>query len=302
MDCRENRNTLCRALSSPEVADQIIAGNPLAEDALKQIKADAVRSVPEAEEFVLRVPCAMDRATITDVLDLRLPEARSWLMHFICNPPEDFHGACLHYVASQVGLNLSELQTDHWGRFVHIFGDTSFGGNEFTELLGSYLRCRGASGLVYPSARNDDVSLIKNGRLSFFYGWNFVDYRGAGRPKKWRAPAVKPRLRMLDGHVEVLDARQGDEAGSVEMKGNLLRTREANENAYFAYVVAQGGKARTANGGTIWVRGFHWFRRRYTLLDSGFHAGCEKCDFTSTDWKAVTRSLSCLKCGYYGDL
>jgi len=296
-------NPLYLALRDEEVANRIIEGNPLAEQALKAFDPRLEDSVPDWEELALNLPCRVERVSIPGVLDLRLPEARYWLMRFYAEPPDDFYGACLAVLARTTPnppFDFSKIPTDHWGHVAQLIGDRSFGGNAFTELLACYLRSLGVSGLVYPSARNDYVALIRNGTLSFFYGWNFVDYRGAGRPEKYRHLATE--VEAFGGTTEFIDERVGENAGSVELRGNLLYNRKTREESYLLYAVLFSSDARAKHGGEIWVRGFHWFRRHISLRSVAFRAACEKCGFETDNKAQALASLSCPRCGYYGDL
>jgi len=53
------------------------------------------------------------------------------------------------------------------------------GSNPFIQALGSWLRCHGCHGIVFPSARSDFSATERGGAIENFAGWNFVDFRGA---------------------------------------------------------------------------------------------------------------------------
>jgi hypothetical protein len=59
------------------------------------------------------------------------------------------------------------------------------GSNPFIQAIGSWLRCHGCDGIVFPSARSDFAAKERAGKLESSKGWNFVDFRGAS-PCAWQ--------------------------------------------------------------------------------------------------------------------
>lgn len=94
-------------------------------------------------------------------------------------------------------------------------GGTDAGNEGLTQAIGDYLRAKGVSGLIYPSARTDSYVEFKNAQMARFGGWNFVDFRGSKRkPHIRNFVMVGPWSQRVMGGVEVQAPDKGDFAGS----------------------------------------------------------------------------------------
>jgi hypothetical protein len=163
---------------------------------------------PGNNAIYIEMPYDVEDVDIKDVIDLRLPSTQRWLF-------ETFRlgdGKVLQKpTESPIGSFLEMLPT---------LLDTAYGGNEITHALGSYFRQNKVSALIFPSARSNVQTHIKNGRLEDFGGWNLVDYRNASDPPictGWLD--VSPWSQRAPAGVEIHFASTGPYAGSWRVEG-----------------------------------------------------------------------------------
>src|SRR6185503_6208124 len=69
-------------------------------------------------------------------------------------------------------------------------GGAEDGINGSTQAVGCYLRAKGVSGVIYPSARQDSFAVFTNEQLTRWGGWNFVDYRTSSRAVRIKGAPV----------------------------------------------------------------------------------------------------------------
>ena len=109
------------------------------------------------------MPMNIKKVTIKNVFDLRQLETQQWLVEFL--PEGD-------KVFSKMADKLSSFKEMILSLTVY-----DRGGSDFTDAPGTYLRVKGANGMVFPSARCDVKCEFYYGRLNDYKDWNFVDYR-----------------------------------------------------------------------------------------------------------------------------
>jgi len=142
--------------------------------------------------------------SIPRVIDLRLPDTADWFAYhltrlrfsdlgfpgnqqqcFPLGPVDDFKTVLPTLLNAEPGSN---------------FGDA-------TQIAGIWLRTIGANAVVFPSARSNIETRLRDGRVSDWYGWNLVDYREAPPPElqgmvfftAWNTHPLKPSDTMMHG-------------------------------------------------------------------------------------------------------
>jgi hypothetical protein len=115
---------------------------------------------------------------VRNVLDLRHSDCRRWLLEEFL-PLEISEGNKRRaknnvvYFGKEPPSTVEEL-------FPILLAPEIGGSNPFIQALGSWLRCHGCNGIVFPSARSDFSASERASEIETFSGWNFVDFRGAG--------------------------------------------------------------------------------------------------------------------------
>ena len=56
------------------------------------------------------------------------------------------------------------------------------GGSSVNQAIAAWMRHNGVAGMIFPSARMNCGVICRNGKVTDFRGWNFVDYRDVGPP------------------------------------------------------------------------------------------------------------------------
>jgi hypothetical protein len=123
----------------------------------------------QAELIPVFIPYRVERVSIDRVVDLRQPLTQTWLAETFGKPRE-------------IGFFSWKNKQHELSGFGEMFGaliNPNLGGNEFTQMIGSFLRTYDANGFVFPSARTNAAVLIRDNLIGGFGGWNFVDYRNA---------------------------------------------------------------------------------------------------------------------------
>jgi len=294
-------NPLYLAIHELERFDNYLSGLPADGEALKAaLKAPGVQDLVDAQqEFVVPIQCRSVEVVMSDCMDLRLPEARAWTLSFFRNPPTGLLGEA--YVGLATAHEVDFRQFNTWPDLLHLIIAKSFGGNALTDIFGTTLRNIGCNGLVFPSARSDHLARIENGVLTDFYGWNLVDYRGL-------APAGKVGLEFGDkigklcGRYSVTEVDEGEQAGSLQVTGSTLYERVMNQQTFHERAVLASSEWRVKHGKKeVYLRGFMWYERKYSLVDRDFEARCPECNTRFTD-DALQIELVCQSCGYPGDV
>jgi hypothetical protein len=133
---------------------------------------------------------------IENVVDLRLPATQEWF----CEAFREGYG---DFWRKPAGRSLGRFQD-----MLPMLMMADLGGCQVTDAIGFSLRKIGAAGLIYPSARCDPETVVDNGELRGWMGFNLVDFRdseietgGAGEvlrfddPEPWDSPMKWPNLR-----------------------------------------------------------------------------------------------------------
>jgi hypothetical protein len=288
-------NPLYLAATDDSIVNELMEGNRNSARNLIESKKSLDVVPPDGQEERIYVDCTVSREAIPAVLDLRQMEARDWLVDFLARPPNDYFGVALRHLASINDLDLAIIK--NWWEAAALIGGRTYGGNAYTDLLGAYLRNAGVDALIFPSARNDYFAAWQDGSLGAFYGWNLVDYRGSNPPREFLPqPTTLYPLTVL----ETLEIREGENAGSIGLKGNLEDTKATAEQSYLTFVMTKGLDAWRRNNHKMDLQGFYWFKRRYSLPDSSFYGTCARCEFAFTD-VGLRLQQSCPHCSYPGE-
>ncbi len=95
------------------------------------------------------------------------------------------------------------------------------GSNPFIQALGSWLRCHGCHGIVFPSARSDFSATERKGAIENFAGWNFVDFRGA-LPASWEDHIGHiMSFKIFLGNFFAIKCSETNESVEIQVKGLL---------------------------------------------------------------------------------
>lgn len=288
-------NPLHLAATDPGFIERLIDGNAVSATALMQSRAE-LGGIPSAEQNGrLYVDCIVTHQSIANVVDLRRIEAREWLTELFHNPPDDQLGAGLRATAEANGVDPATL--GDWWNLASLLCARTLGGNVFTDWVGTYLRTAGVDALIFPSARHDYFAHWDNGRLVQFSGWNMVDYRDCETPFKYQ-----PQLTTVEGlsAIKVMHIEDGAERGTIGFMGNMSANKDVNDEHLVYFIASHGLNAMRNNGGNLSLQGFRWYKRRYSMLDSGFSAECGQCAFEFSD-PAIGNRQSCPRCRYPGD-
>ena len=112
--------------------------------------------------------------TISNVLDLRRPEAANWFCRTLTG---------LHLEVGNARLPCFNREPlDFFPQIIFSLLDQCRGGGNFHLIAGLYLRRLGIAGLVFPSARCDALVAFRGGEPFRWRNWSFVDYRDAPVP------------------------------------------------------------------------------------------------------------------------
>jgi hypothetical protein len=98
------------------------------------------------------------------VIDLRLPQTQEWFFDYFKNGD---------------GVHLSKPHGDiaDFPAMLPTLMHPELGGCPTTYGIGSWMRTSRINGFIYPSARSDAMTLVREWQLESFNGWNMVDYR-----------------------------------------------------------------------------------------------------------------------------
>jgi hypothetical protein len=293
-------NPLAEALSDSDRFNNYFESVPGGQVLREVLRSGGLEDAVSREtELVIPVTCTLTRLEIAHALDLRQPDARDWLVGLFNHPPKGLIGKSLAALCDAHGIDVRAIST--WQDLLPIVGTRNFGGNPLTDMVGTLLRHLGCEALVYPSVRNDYVAIFEKGTLQYSSGWNLVDYRGAPQPGKVGldfGDAIEP----LRGENILEEHREGPRAGSLALRGNSLYTRIANEMAWHERAVLAGSEWRLKyRQRELLVRGYMWYRRRYSLADQSLELTCDRCNVLATQNRAELM-WACPNCQYGGDL
>jgi hypothetical protein len=139
----------------------------------------------------IRVPYVVERTVIDNVVDLRLPKTQTWFARAF--------GVERRHVFTELPGRpeaaqrlTANMRADHAKifplptRFVDMLPALLWheigGGSSVHQGVAAWMRHQSVAGLIFPSARTNCGVICRNGMVTDFRGWNFVDYRGASPP------------------------------------------------------------------------------------------------------------------------
>lgn len=128
---------------------------------------------------LLRYPLNIVDAVIEKAIDLRRPETLQWLLDVFISMEVIAEGKFVDQNGKQHVFLKGDPPTDVADRLRTILSQTLGGGTTFIQGIGACLRRLGAEALIYPSARADSRSVVRDGAIEESYGYVLVDYRGA---------------------------------------------------------------------------------------------------------------------------
>jgi len=150
-----------------------------------------------SELLIYRFPYRVRSCTIERTLDLRRPVVRDWFYSRFRKPIEralaesaSFPGmAPLTIAHSRFHFENGKppVPTDFWAMLPTLVNPDLGGGNigdtgSTLLMIGHWMRQNDVAALIYPSARSDSNSVLENGKLVSWQGWNLVDYGDAPLP------------------------------------------------------------------------------------------------------------------------
>jgi hypothetical protein len=297
----DEANPLFLAIHEPDRFENYLSGLPENGEGFRAIlnAPEIHKQVDARHELIISVQCRISEINIIDCLDLRQPEARVWTLEFLRNPPAGLLGEAYAGLAAAHEVDIRKIRS--WSDAMPILTGKSVGGNSLTDHFGIVLRNFGCQGLVFPSARSDYLSQFENGTLTNFYGWNLVDYRGL-------QPAGKIGLEFgnmigeLSGMYSVDDVSDGPYAGSLYVVGSTLYERLMNEQTFRERAVLAASEWRMKHGeARVYLRGFMWYERKYSIRERDFEVRCPECKTSFTD-ESVEIQPVCPSCAYPGDV
>jgi hypothetical protein len=297
-------NPLYQFVNNPDQYGYLF--DTVSRDPRNLISSGLIASISRDNEYVVSVTCEDIQFTLDDIFDMRLREARSWVVEFFRNPPpaktnDDLaHGGWLELMAGQYNFDLSKVHG--WRDLVPVLCDPNFGGNGMTDLFGSFLRRLGCRGLIYPSARSDHGVVLDEGRLVDHWGWNLVNYTGASIPTRLSPEEWTP-LQRPEGIYHFAEIESGPRAGSFVSLGQSLYTKLVNQTLFDQYIFFHGPEWRSKNARhTLSVRGYCWYRCDYLMEpETNPMVACDKCD-SQFPFNQVALLPRCPRCQFGGDL
>jgi hypothetical protein len=147
---------------------------------------NGTQAVEKVGSAFFELPLTVCVVDIADVIDLRIPEVRSWFFEHFTELEESI-GMRGHTGEPVVWKTYKYHKPANFNGLLPTLVVSGIGGSAFHQAVGAWLRSHGVAGLVYPSARCDAYvceRTIGGERFAEFYGWTFVDYRNAG-PAEW---------------------------------------------------------------------------------------------------------------------
>jgi hypothetical protein len=164
-------------LSRPSL---LIVLRPLAPDRVLR------RRFGNGHQYAAQIPFRLVVRTVHNVIDLRRPAARDWLV-------QQFNGGTWLGDEWVPTMPYRRPLSDFSELLPSLLDQWLGGGWSTGNLTGIFARRAGASGLVYPSARSNSSVVVEDGEVLNASGWCFVQYEGA------------PEMRTVGGHTEASD-------------------------------------------------------------------------------------------------
>lgn len=141
------------------------------------------RHLKNAEPPTVHLKTEILDCSVSKCIDLRQPRVREWLFNRYRIGVKGWPGYGLDAGKVQ-GKPLKDGGTVRTGfqQMLPALLDQIVGGSVASQVIGADLRRIGAEALIYPSARSDTFVIMQDGLMTDWFGWNLVDYRGAGMP------------------------------------------------------------------------------------------------------------------------
>ncbi|CAH2402713.1 hypothetical protein [Mesorhizobium escarrei] len=294
-------NPLFLAIQSPDRFDNYLSNLPEDGETLRSAlrSPEILRQVDARNELSIPIKCRIGEVDMLDCLDLRYSDARSWTLEFLRHPPVGLIGEAYAALAAAHEVDIRKI--DIWADAMPVLTGKSFGGNPITDHFGMMLRNIGCEGLVFPSARSDYLAHFENGTLANFFGWNVVDYRGL-KPSGKVGLEFGNMIEELPARYEVREASDGPFAGSLHVIGGTLFERVENEQHFRERATLEcSGWRMDHHESRVYLRGFMWYERKYSISEPDFEARCPKCGTFYTD-EAIQILPICPVCRYPGDV
>jgi hypothetical protein len=170
----------------------------------------------------------LEEADLENVVDLRLPTTQRWFFETFCKG---------------FGSFWRKQHSEHVVRFHDMLPTLvarELGGNLATDAVGMCVRRIGANAFIYPSARCSPETIVVNGQLVGWFGFNLVDFRrlppepDVGRtdraaefddPAPWDVPPPWPNLLCEIAELSEYQELARHYSGSWRLRG----VREAHE-------------------------------------------------------------------------
>ena len=142
--------------------------------AVRPLNADSVLAdmYGKGNQYVAQIPYRVSDRAIAGVLDLRKPEARTWLV-------AKFNGTFRIGEEDFPVLPGRRPLVDFEELLPSLLDQWLGGGWTTGNITGFFAREAGAGGLVYPSARSNACVEIRDDVVMDSFGWCFVSYKGA---------------------------------------------------------------------------------------------------------------------------
>jgi hypothetical protein len=139
----------------------------------------------------IRIPYVVERAAIDDVIDLRIPQTQAWFARafgverrHVFIDLRDRPDAARRLTANMRADHASifPLPTRFVDMLPALLWHEIGGGSSVNQAIAAWMRHNGVAGMIFPSARMNCGVICRNGKVTDFRGWNFVDYRDVGPP------------------------------------------------------------------------------------------------------------------------
>lgn len=126
------------------------------------------------KKFAVRYAAELSikKVCLDGILDLRRPDAATWLVRTISSLTFSFEGK-----RARVFSNRPDLK--EFGQLLYGLLDQAKGGGNLHKITGLYLRQLGVAGLIYPSSRTDASVEFIHGTPTKHSGWTLVDFRNS---------------------------------------------------------------------------------------------------------------------------
>ncbi|MFC1596858.1 hypothetical protein ACFL5Q_02820 [Planctomycetota bacterium] len=170
--------------------------------------------------FLIYFPLTKRKLTASSCIDLRYRETRRWFFDRYRRGIRGWPG--YGYDAAEVAIAQGEKQYSGFLQMLPALCNHEPGGRLISQVIGADLRRNGVECLVYPSARCNFFAEFNDGELVDSYGWNLVDYRGAGKP---RSPTEEGFAYVFVGDIVV----KSDGSFSEDSERNKRKMRDLDE-------------------------------------------------------------------------